>query len=85
MNVFFDANTSWRISDMLAAYTRGLHEVIHIKKHTDFTHNNTSTGGNTTPDEEFLEKLPHSGLDWKIKYGDPRIKKTPPHRAREPP
>jgi hypothetical protein len=81
MNFFFDANTSWRISNMLAAYTEGLHQVVHITKHSDFLHNNTPIGGNNTPDEEFLEKLSQGGLDWKIISGDNRIINTAHQRA----
>jgi PIN like domain len=82
MNVFFDANVSVRISKMLAAYNEGVHEVIHITQHFDFKHNNVNeAGGNTTPDEEFLDKLPKSGLDWKIISGDNRIINTAHQKA----
>jgi PIN like domain len=81
MNFFFDANTSWRISKMLAADNEGFHEIVHITQHPDFMHNNTQTGGNITPDEEFLEKLPKSGRDWKIISGDNRIITTAHQKA----
>jgi hypothetical protein len=81
MNFFFDVNMSWRIAKMLAAYEEGLHQVVHITQHEDFKHNNTLIGGNTTPDEEFLEKLPQSKLDWKIISGDKRIITTPHQRV----
>jgi hypothetical protein len=81
MNFFFDANISVRICNMLAAYNEGFHEIVHITKHPDFIHNNTEMGGNTTPDEEFLEKLSKSGLDWKIISGDNRIITTAHQKA----
>ena len=64
MNFFLDANISVRISKMLAAYNEGIHEIIHITQHEDFKHSNVNnSGGNTTPDEEFLEKLASSGRE----------------------
>jgi PIN like domain len=82
MNFFFYANVSLRISKMLAAYNEGVHEIVHITQHPDFKRNNVNDlGGNTTPDEEFLEKLSKSGLDWKIISGDNRIINTAHQRA----
>ena len=81
MNFFFDANISIRISKMLAVYNEGFHEIVHITQHKDFMHNNTGTGGNTTPDEEFLEKLSGSGRDWKIISGDNKIITTAHQKA----
>jgi hypothetical protein len=81
MNFFFDANISRRIANMVAALCEDVHVVLHITQHKSFIHNNNESGGNSTPDIEWITTLGESEEDWKIISGEANIIDTAHERA----
>jgi hypothetical protein len=80
MNFFFDANISWKICDMIAAFESGNHKVVHITKDIRFSRYNNKYG-NSTPDTEYLEILGSDSVEWIVVSGDCNIVDTAHERA----
>jgi hypothetical protein len=77
---FFDADMSWRLSNMISALEDGIHEVIHITQDQRFSHNNNKYGNNT-PDIEWLNVLGKDSVEWTAISGDTNIIDTAHERA----
>jgi hypothetical protein len=80
MNFFFDADISWRFSNMIKSLEEGNHIVTHITQDERFSHNNNQFG-NSTPDTEWLTVLGKDQAVWKVISGDTSIIDTAHERA----
>ena len=77
--VFFDANTSPRLCNMIRALEEGARQIVHSNDHPGLQ-SGRNPRGNSTPDVVWLEVLSKEDTDWVVVSQDIRIIDTPHER-----